>query len=136
MIDNTELMILDWVSVKGKPMQVVGIEPSVIVFGCGRRVSRRKVKPLPITAKFLLKNGFEQKRNDGFLTYLLEFKDEELFDGNGKCLFPKYIEMRQYGDLWCLHSEYGIQQLVMPLRYIHNLQHIMLDSNVYHSLYV
>ena len=141
MIDETELMIMDWVLLDGKPTQViaVGVDHSITVLD-GRRVSRKKVSPMPITTKMLLENGFREvyhrDAEGGWLSYKLEFKSEERFDGNGRCLFPKYIELSKTDDEWWLHSEYGKKNMLLTLKYVHSLKHIMLDIDIYQSIII
>lgn len=144
MISHTELMIMDWVMVDGKPTQVIalGSDNTITTIG-NRKVSRRKVSPVRITPKILIDNGFEKIHHKdsegGWLSYKLEFKFEERFDGNRKCIFPKYIELAKMWnekEVWALQVEYGMENALTSVKYVHNLQHIMDVTGVYKSIII
>ena len=61
----TELMIGDWVLVKNKPVQVVGITTdSIETTDKNGYYSEDYIKPITLTPEILEKNGFEKKEDD------------------------------------------------------------------------
>lgn len=64
-LQATELMIGDWVSVKNKHVQVVGITTdSIETTDKEGFYSEDYFEPIPLTPEILEKNGFEKKEDD------------------------------------------------------------------------
>lgn len=117
---TTDLMIGDWVHHKGKQKEVFTVRYSgielidedcaieIIGFRC------HGVEPIPLTAEILEKNGFERN---------------EYFDYNGCTFFSFPI------GVFTTRSGFGIEKrddeyyitdhALMPMRYVHELQHAL-----------
>ena len=124
---TTELMVKDWVLHEGEPYQIrqlgiYGVDrdgedyPAVCVGkpkGVGLIVDRNEIEPIPLTPEILEKNGFK--------------KDEKLEEmyywnwgiGNNCVSYDK-----ETGIVRIFHV-FGHLVFVLPLSYVHELQHAL-----------
>lgn len=120
----TELMIGDWVLVKGKPTRVTdvtkfeGINREWIV-GCedGGCIREEDIEPILLTEEILEKNGYE--RVEGFPTEEAYFIDD---DGD----FDPYLVVRSFdfNESFALCTT-ECHMSVFCIAYVHEFQHLL-----------
>jgi len=119
----SELQIGDWVSCLGDPVRVVSLslkddEPIGIMSPLKTIETFREedVKPLPLTSKILLANGFEfdEEVKRGYVLYLDE----------GKTWYVA-VSLRYNDEPRMTEISFERCGVVKPIQYVHELQHAL-----------
>lgn len=109
---SEELMIGDWVIVTNSPKPQKQVKPSWYSYHWTWWINF--LEPIPLTAEILEKNGFERN---------------ECFDYNG-CIFfsfpnGEFSKRSGFGIEKRDDKYYITDHALMPMRYVHELQHLL-----------
>lgn len=114
MLKANELRIGNWVGWNGpshyENALVSVISQDEIIFRCGDSGLIQEIEPIPLTAAWLLKFGFETKENDGRFI-LLDGDVDILFDDDLDCWTCDGV----YFSVNCLNSVHQLQNLYFAL---------------------
>lgn len=114
-METKELMQLDWVCLEDDPTprQVDFIRTGEVGLYWNKIVTPPYIKPIPITPEILEKNEF---KNDG--------KDKNMYYWNWSICNNCISYDKETGKIRIFHS-LGDLVFVLPLRYVHELQHAL-----------
>lgn len=102
---STELMINDWVEYGQYITTVRHLSDKIVLAGCVGRLD--EVRPVPLTPEILEKNGFENYKTIGSLSYYKNKDNNLKFEFYGKTL-----------------EDYAGNRII-ELGYVHELQHAL-----------
>lgn len=132
---KTELQIEDWVDRRGDIIRVFGVDINGIVsFEDGKTCHASWLKPLPLTREILLKNK------------IANFDDMPISaDDPLEELYNLFFEEDEEHDLEISYSDYNKcfawtiscdEYSIIPLRYVHELQHAISLCGIEKTIYV
>lgn len=125
------LRLFDWVFYKNKPYYITSISMSTCTLATTNKadvignetVSCMELSPIPITIKFLEKNGYSPTEND---------KEAYQSSEDGLILKMTYTYFEVY--LPTLSDESNIP--IIDIAYIHELQHLLCDLRMDENLQI
>lgn len=109
-----ELQIGDWVYDGNSIAQITGITCDGIIETTHNQSSNIElIRPIPLTIEILEKNGFKKDK-----------KEEEMYKWNWSIIDDCISYDKETGKIRIFHS-LGNLVFVLPLRYLHELQHAL-----------
>ena len=107
-----ELMIGDWISYGGKPVQVLQLS----------RTEYKGFEPISLTPEILEKNGFEKLGFDGW-EYKLEKDNKVMYRVLWRCDYPNVLRISSYSSVYGGFNSFHIDN-------VHQFQHALKLCNI------